>query len=515
MRKICIVDLAKEEVVFEEYDIKKEKYCGRSLASYLVFKHTSSNTDRLSDDNVIVLTPGLFTGTFAPSTGRLVVATKKAKGKGFQISNMTGDFPQKLASIGIEALVIKGKAKSNNTILYVGNDRVEIVVSKELNKPIVPDIITYARNRWGSYCGIVGTGIAADYMMPLATVFSTYPLGTPEYYCSRGGFGDVWGSKNLKAIVVASKNYFGNPCHNKEEFIKASKALAKIIINDPICGKALPSHGSITLIKLLNEKITDEEVEMKKEASKIPSKVKMNKTCTPLCVIGCLNRHCSGQEEAFSAPAESEVYAALIHCYNMDDSIFSKVINKKAFELGIDSTEFVFTSKVYYEAIKKVPSKDEIYSLLLEIEKNTLLGRVIASKTQGVYSLYKDNENLENMVTKPVINEESEFSVKVDKFFDEFKDISTMELMYNQIFVLENLGFCIFAAFALVNNKEAMDIMAEMYYHKTGIKLGAKELIEFAGECIDFELNYEKEQSDNAIKKNIPEFTKVLYRYFS
>jgi len=87
--------------------------------------------------------------------------------------------------------------------------------------------------------------------------------------------------------------------------------------------------------------------------------------------------------------------------------------------------------------------------------------------------------------------------------------------MYNQIFVLENLGFCIFTSFALINNKEALIIMSNMFYYKTGYRLSPIDMIKFAGNCIEEELSYENKSAASIIQKNIPEFTKVLYRYFS
>nr|WP_312576696.1 aldehyde ferredoxin oxidoreductase N-terminal domain-containing protein [Sedimentibacter sp.] len=520
MSKICYINLTTNEISYEDYNIENTIYHGRSLTSYLVNKCTSPSTDRFDDENVIVLTPGLFTGTTAPSTGRISVATKKGKGLGMQIINMTGALPQKIASLGFESLIISGKSTNNNSIIYIDKNKIEIKNLENCNKKFVSEIISEIKATYGDNCAIMGTGPAANNIIPLSTMFSTYPEGYPQYYCTRNGFGDIFGSKNLKAIIVNHDKYFQNKCFDKKNFSAESKKLAKLIISNPICGQALPGHGSITLIKLLKNK---ENIPFSKPyATKVKSSLekghpakKINKTCAPLCVIGCLNRHCRNDEEAFSAPAESEVNAALSHCYNIEDILFSKKINTRAFELGIDSTEFVFSSNLYFKAINKIPSKDDIYNLLTEIENNTILGKIIGSKTQGIYNFFRENQSLEQLVTKPVINEEKNFNIVLDKLFKEFENIDDLELMYRQIFLLSNLGFCIFTAFALINNKEALNIISDMYYYKTGQKLNAVELINFADKCIKNEIRNEKNNAVEVIQKNIPEFTKVLYRYFS
>lgn len=517
MSKICYVDLTTKEISYEEYNINEVKHHGRGLAAYLCGKHTAPSTDRFDEDNAIVFTIGLFTGTTAPSSGRITLATRKGKGQGLQIMNMTGAFPQKFASAGIEALVITGKSENNNTVIYIDKDNAEIR-NINVNENYVPNIISEIRSGCGNDCAIIGTGSAADIMMPISTLFSTYPVGYPEYYCSRNGFGDIWGSKNLKAVVINNNKYFENECFDKYKFSIESKKLSRIIIDNPVCGQALPGNGSITLIKLLKDKnisIIENNAALTKTEYNKSSNRKINKTCSPLCVVGCLNRHCRNNEEAFSAPAESEVNSALQHCYNMEDISFAKRVNGKAFELGIDSTEFVFSTNIYFKAINKKPSKNEIYDLLHEIEANSILGKIIGSKTIGIYNLFKENAALKSLVTKPVISEEKKFNISVDKFFEEFKDVDDLELMYRQIFLLENMGFCIFTSFALINNKEALNIIADMFYYKTGIKRTVVEMLNYSDECINREIEYERNNAIQSIQKNIPEFTKVLYRYFS
>lgn len=518
MSRICYVDLTNNEISYEEYTINEIKHHGRGLAAYLCSKHTAPLTDRFDGDNVIVFTIGLFTGTTAPSSGRITLATRKGKGSGLQIMNMTGAFPQKFASANIEALVITGKSENNNTVIYIDKGKAEIR-SINGNERYVPNVISEIKSSWGNDCAIIGTGPAADVMMPISTLFSTYPEGHPEYYCSRNGFGDIWGSKNLKAVVINNDKYFGNECFDKHKFSIESKKLSRIIIDNPICGQALPGNGSITLIKLLKDKNYISTIENKavfaSPKSNISGYRKINKTCSPLCVVGCLNRHCRNNEEAFSAPAESEVNAALQHCYSMEDISFAKKVNSKAFELGIDSTEFVFSTSIYFKAIDKNPSKSEIYDLLNEIESNSILGKIIGSKTIGIYNLFRENPALKPLVTKPVISEEEKFNISVDKFFEEFKGIDDLELMYRQIFLLENMGFCIFTSFALINNKEALSIIADMFYYKTGIKQSVVEMLNYSGECIKQEIEDERNSAMQSIQKNIPEFTKVLYRYFS
>lgn len=62
------------------------------------------------------------------------------------------------------------------------------------------------------------------------------------------------GSKNLRAVIVKCNKYFGAECADEERLIRDGKALARLIIDDPICGGALPGLGSITILHLLKTK---------------------------------------------------------------------------------------------------------------------------------------------------------------------------------------------------------------------------------------------------------------------
>ena len=80
--------------------------------------------------------------------------------------------------------------------------------------------------------------------------------------------------------------------------------------------------------------------------------------------------------------------------------------------------------------------------------------------------------------------------------------------------MLENLGFCLFSSFALIDNEEALNIISNLFYYRTGVKATPEELITYGLNCIDEEIKFEAQAKDASVEKTIPEFVKVLYRYF-
>lgn len=494
---------------------------GRGLAAYLIEKNVEDNVDRFDNENAIVMVPGICSGTLVPSTGRITIASKKSKSEGIQFANLGGTFSQKLASLDIAAVVIKGISTHEKPVVLVfSKDSVCIEKAFNLKESEVSNTIEVIRKKVGLDTAIIGVGPAGEHMLPLSSLFSTYTEGkVPEYHCSRGAMGDIFGAKGIKAIVVKNKNYFNSSVFDKEGISKYSKVLGKIIVNHPICGKALPGYGSITLMKMLkqgkNIKVPSSNNKMSCDKIKtINSTNNINRTCSPICVIGCLNRHLKEGDSLYSSPAESEVYAALKESIHIDDKKFASELNKKAFELGLDSVEFVFTCALYFKANNINAKEKDIMDILEEIKKLSVLGRLIASKTSGVYNFYKDKKELKELVTKPSVYEENKFNIFIKSKPEIFSDLEDLDYLYSMIMTLGNFGICLFSAFALIENEHILNTLSDVFYCKTGVKTNPSEIVRYSLKCLERERKYEINAKLKSVEKTIPEFVKVLYRYF-
>ena len=243
MSKIITVDLSEGQIGESEYTFGPGRDYGRGLAMRLLKEHVPDSCGRLDAENAVIYTPGLFTGNMAPSATRGLIMSKGEGKKGLCVSSITGDFPQKLASLDIASIVVTGKYEKRNAVVFVDPNGAELMCMPELEGHTTAEMVDMLRKQFGEDCAIIGTGQAADRMMPLASIFVTYPEGQPRFYCPRIGVGDIPGSKGLRAVVLKAQTYFGSPCVNKEAFRDTGKRLAKIIMDNEICGGALPGLG--------------------------------------------------------------------------------------------------------------------------------------------------------------------------------------------------------------------------------------------------------------------------------
>ena len=516
MGKIVIVDLSKKTIEEQPYQYAPDMDYGRGLALALLKKYSKPGCGKLDAGNALVFATGILTGNQIPCATRALVMTKGEGKRGLLVSNFTGDVPQKLATLRIAAIVINGKAEDKNAVLYLDRNGIRFLDMPELKEMNVPERVETIRARFGKEAAIWGTGKASAMLLPTATYFVTYPEGTPRYSCPRNGFGDVAGSKGLSAIIVNESNYFGAPCVDKAGIQKCGKEIGKIIVQNEICGGALPGLGSMTLLHLLKDKKELPPIEKSHEGKSIQraNGEHINTCCAPMCIIGCLNRHSSNSGDVYGAPAEAEVKAALEHRFDDDSAIFAKELNTKGFALGLDTVEFVNTAAVYLKSAVIEYEQERLLELLKEIDKGTVLGRIIGGGTAAVSALYKEREDLQQMITKPAVSREEEVRVKLNRFYPEMNDVEDMQLLYHQVFLLENLGICIFASFALLNQQEALEVLAKAVSEKLGADVSLQNLLEYAKICVDRENEYQRTNAAQSIQKSIPEFIKVLYSYF-
>lgn len=500
MGKIVYIDLTKKQI------FEKEKECtdyGRGLITKIINENVNSEAARLDEENIVVLVPGLFSGTPAPSTGRLLIGTKESKNGGILISNLAGTISQKLASVNVEAIVLSGRNIDEipvTVLLDENNASLEYI--EDIKALEVTPTIEKIYGLYGKDCGIIGIGPSGENMLPVSSLFSTYPEGTPSFYCARNSIGDVFGFKNIKAIAVNSKAHFNAPVYDKDRFRLASKELSRIIIDHPICGKALPGLGSITLLKLMQQGKLIEFEDVKTRGNNHFNEYKINRTCSPLCVVGCLNKHANSGEDCYSAPAESEAAAALFEAFGIDDKRYVKEFTKKCFELGIDCMEFIFTCEMYFKMQNIKGNIDKLDEAIENVRNMTLVGRVLGSKTDGIYNLYRDKNESKKMVSKPSVAEEKNFNIHIPSKTVNMPELSDLEYLYAYVIVLENLGFCLFTSFAFLESNKALTLLTDMYYYKTGNRIDEKSLLEYAIKSLNNE-------------KKIPNFIKVLYRYFN
>jgi len=194
--KFLEVDLTKRESVVKELsDEVYLKYLGGlGLATRLLFDYTQPHIDPVSSENVLVIAPGLLTGTGLPTASKTALTFKSPLTNGFGRSIAGAYLGVALKKAGYDALLIKG-VSGTPVYLYIEDDKVEIRDAAHLWGKDAIETQEFLKDDLGnvSTCAI---GYAGEMLSKISGI------DFEERQSARAGGGAVLGSKKLKAIAV-------------------------------------------------------------------------------------------------------------------------------------------------------------------------------------------------------------------------------------------------------------------------------------------------------------------------
>src|SRR5262245_28293103 len=199
--RILIVDLSSRTSRVEELDesVYKDFLGGYGLGAYLMWKHFPAGTDALAPEACFAIVSGLLTGARTPFSGRIQIVGKSPLTGTWADSNSGGMVASHRRRGGFHALVVTGKA-SEPTVLVVKDGEVRFDSAAEFWGQEIPPVFDALRARYGgqSEVGVSAIGPAGEKLSKIASVMND------RYHAfGRQGFGAIYGSKNLKAVVVA------------------------------------------------------------------------------------------------------------------------------------------------------------------------------------------------------------------------------------------------------------------------------------------------------------------------
>jgi aldehyde:ferredoxin oxidoreductase len=388
---------------------------GRAMTSTLVADEVPPLCHPLGPSNKLVFSPGIVTGTPAPTSARISVGSKSPLTGGIKESNAGTSWASDLADMRVKALIIEGQPAEKGK--YWG---LTINWDKEAAKPVVGffDATEYAGKplsqafpilykRFGDKIAISGVGFAGEHGYANSGIVFNDMSKRATRYAGRGGMGAVMGSKGLKFVIVNRDGAPGVEIVDKPLFEEGTKKMTDALRTHDITKPkgTLNTYGTAALINVLNEagglptrnftsgrfegaaKIAGEAIfEGVKQRT---GKETYNHACSPGCIIQCSNTWFAqdGSEIASCVEYESD-WALGADCGidNLDDiAEMVRLCN----EYGVDTIETGTTIAVAMAAgvIPFGDGKDAI-NLIHEIGKGTPLGLILGSGTQTTGKVY-------------------------------------------------------------------------------------------------------------------------------
>ncbi len=404
--KIYRVDMSNLSFKTEEVPEEWNLLGGRGLTSTIVAKEVEPTCHPLGSKNKLVFAPGLLTGTMAANSGRLSVGAKSPLTGGIKESNAGGTAAQRLAKLGVKALIVEGIPEGDKWYcLHVHKDGVDIKEESELLGKGNYEVIRTLTSRYGENTGVMTIGQAGEYKMSAANISVKDPKGQIRS-AGRGGLGAVMGSKRIKFISLDDNDGEGIEILEKDKFNKAAHIFNKGLLSHPVSGNALPKYGTNVLVNILNEAgglpTKNFRVGQFDGAEKISGETMYDTImeregdpthgCHIGCIIRCSQTYNDKKGKYLTAGFEYETIWGFGAGCTVDDLDIIAQIDHICDDIGIDTIETAGSMMVAMEAgILPWGDGEGVLKLITdEISKATPLGRILGNgadvtgKTFGV-----------------------------------------------------------------------------------------------------------------------------------
>ena len=387
---------------------EKYKYlAGRGLTSTLVHDEVPPTCHPLGPNNKLVFSPGMVTGTVAPTSARISVGAKSPLTGAIKESNAGSEWPQALAVMRIRALVVEGKPEDSDkfwlaSLSWDGDaaePKVEFHPADDYLGLPAQEALDKVREKFGKVTA-VGIAASGEYLYANSGLVFDDMSHRATRYAGRGGLGAVMGSKGLKFIVIDRKGAPGVEVADKDLLEEGRKKLTEALrthdVTKPKGG--LNSYGTAVLVNVMNEagglptrnfaegrfegapNVAGEAIfEGNKERL---GKELYNHACSPGCIIQCSNTwHKKDGSEHVSCLEYESVWSLGVNCCIDDLDDVAELI-RLCNEYGLDTIETGTTIGVAMEAgMAEFGDSKKAIELVHEMGKGTPLGRILGSGT--------------------------------------------------------------------------------------------------------------------------------------
>lgn len=557
MSKILRVNMSDLTAKFEEVPEKYKLMGGRGLTSAIICDEVPPICHPLGVNNKLTLATGIITGTNAPTSGRISIGGKSPLTGTIKESNSGGKAAQKLARLGIKALVVEGQPKEKGKfwLLKLDKDGAQLMPADEFVGKGLYETFPLLFNEFGKDVGIIGIGIAGERLMLMAGICVSDPENRPSRYAARGGIGAVMGSKGLKAIILDDKGGPGVLIANKEVFDAGRKKLVSALREHNLTkpGGALNTNGTAVLINIINEagalptrnfrdgrfeganKISGETIN---EICKKRGGVGMTgHSCSPGCIIKCSNVYPKPDgTELVSVQEYESVWSFGANC-DIDDLDVTGELIRLCNDYGVDTIEAGVTIGVAMEAeLAKFGDGKKAIELMHEIGEGTPLGHILGSgaeitartfgvvrcptvKGQGMpaydprpikgigITYATSTMGADHTAGYTIAPEILGVGGEIDKFILEKAELAR-NFQYTTAFTFDSSGHCLFISFAVLDIPSGLEGVVEECNGVLGTNWTVDDMVQMGKEIVDRERAFNEAAGFTKIDDRLPEFMK-------
>jgi aldehyde:ferredoxin oxidoreductase len=210
---------------------------GRGLSARILLEECDASCDPLGPNNLLVMAPGVLSGTAAPTSGRISIGGKSPLTGGIKEANAGGNPGQDLMKLGFRVVVVTGQPADpeRRFALNIDADSATVEPADEHKGKWNYALIEDLAKSYSETASFISIGPAGEMRLAGASVACTdqEQERNPARHAGRGGLGAVMGSKGLKYVSIdAGKRPTRKPA-NKKEFGALCKKYTRYYLDGP------------------------------------------------------------------------------------------------------------------------------------------------------------------------------------------------------------------------------------------------------------------------------------------
>jgi aldehyde:ferredoxin oxidoreductase len=231
------VDMTHQTATVEAFPEAWKLLGGRGLSARILLEECDASCDPLGPDNLLVMAPGVLSGTSAPTSGRISIGGKSPLTGGIKEANAGGNPGQDLMKLGFRVIVVTGQPADpeRRYALDIDADGAKVVPADEHKGKWNYALIEDLAKSYSETASFISIGPAGEMRLAGASVACTdqEQERNPARHAGRGGLGAVMGSKGFKYVSIdAGKRPTRKPV-NKKEFGALCKKYTKYYLDGP------------------------------------------------------------------------------------------------------------------------------------------------------------------------------------------------------------------------------------------------------------------------------------------
>ncbi|MDP6043438.1 MAG: aldehyde ferredoxin oxidoreductase C-terminal domain-containing protein [Dehalococcoidales bacterium] len=557
MSKILRVNMTDLTARFEDVPEKYRLTGGRGLTSSITCDEVPPTCHPLGPNNKITFAVGIVTGTSAPTSGRISIGGKSPLTGTIKETNSGGMAGQKLARLGLKAIIVEGQPKEKGKLWLLKVDKAgaQLQPADGFTSKGLYETYPMLFKKFSDKVAIIGIGTSGERLMSMAGICVNDPENRPSRYAGRGGMGAVMGSKGLKAIILDDAGGPGVPIANKEAFDAGRKKLVAALREHDITkpGGALNTTGTATLINVIDEagalptrnfsdgrfeganKISGET--LKETCEKRGGVGMVGHSCSPGCIIKCSNVYPrpDGTEHVSVQEYES-IWALGANC-GIDSLDATGELIRLCNDYGVDTIEAGVTIGVAMEAgLAKFGDSQKAIELMHEIGQGTPLGHILGNGAaatastfgvvrcptvkgqampayeprpiKGIGIIYATSTmGADHTAGYTIAPEILDIGGSVDKLVAE-KSALARHFLHATAYLFDSTGHCLFISFAVLDNPSGLEGVVEECNGVLGTSWTVDDVLRMGGDIVKKERAFNKAAGFTSVDDRLPEFMK-------